>query len=162
MRVTTKTKITPKKKKMTQLKRPMTVADMKALIKDLPDEAYISFHSYDKGCGLNSYDMNDVWVFPKEPGAEPKALVMNPGDYYDPRRPGQVSTKKRDVIRKVQEVITFEDVPVLDPFMAGWNVHRAGGERAEGEEYEGCRRGWDEREKLHPRKPHGEEDPKEG
>jgi hypothetical protein len=72
---------------------------------------------------------------------------MNPGDDHDPRRPGQVS-RKRDIIRKIQELITSEDIPVLDAFMCGWNSHRADGERPIGEEYTGSRRGWDEREKL--------------
>lgn len=133
---------------MTELKRPMRVADMKELIKDLDDETLICFHSY-KGCGLNSYDLNDAWLFPKDK-TPVQALVINPGDDHDPRRPGQVP-KNRSIIRRLKHLIAFEDVSSLDPFMAGWNCHRAGGERAEGEEYAGCQAGWDEREKLCPR-----------
>jgi hypothetical protein len=70
----------------------MTVKMLKNLICELDDETLVCHHAHDKGCCLHAYDTEEVWMFPK---GDPKttAFVMNPGEYYDGRRPARKEVK---------------------------------------------------------------------
>lgn len=63
----------------------LTLKRFRELTAHLPEDAPIYYHAYYKGCGLQSYVEEDLWIFPK--GEPPVAVVINPGDDYDPRRP---------------------------------------------------------------------------
>ena len=71
---------------MIKNKIKITIKKLKKIIKNLPDDALVCYHGYDKGCCLNSYDLKEVWFFPKDESII-KALVMNPGNDYDSRKP---------------------------------------------------------------------------
>lgn len=70
----------------------LTIGKLRELIKDMPDEALVEYHSWEEicGCCLGNYTMEDVWKHPVDgilkPGHVP-ALVLNPGYDYDSRRP---------------------------------------------------------------------------
>jgi hypothetical protein len=70
----------------------LTVGHLRELIRDMPDEAVVSYHSWEEicGCCLSSYTLRDVWTYPADgilkPGHIP-ALVLNPGPDHDARRP---------------------------------------------------------------------------
>ncbi len=63
----------------------LTLKRFRELTAHLPEEAPIYFHAYEKGCCLSNYTESDLWIFPKE-GA-PRAVVINPGEDYDARKP---------------------------------------------------------------------------
>lgn len=71
----------------------ITAGLIRELVKNLPDDAPVFYHHYYKGCGLRSYELEDTWLFPV--GGPHTALVMNPGDTYDPR---QSSRRDRAVV----------------------------------------------------------------
>ena len=62
----------------------MTIKKLKSLIKDLPDDALVCYHAYDKGLCLSAYRIERVWTYPKGE-TDKKALVLNPGKDYDCR-----------------------------------------------------------------------------
>lgn len=64
----------------------LTIGEFRKMTAELPEETIITYHAYYKGCCLRQYSTEDVWMFPK--GQTPTtAIVINPGDDYDPRRP---------------------------------------------------------------------------
>jgi hypothetical protein len=71
----------------------ITAKRMMELLKQVPEDAMICFHGYDKGCGLHAYNDEDVWLYPKDE-EQKKVLVMNPGDSYD-GRPMEWKEKER-------------------------------------------------------------------
>lgn len=69
--------------------KKLTLGQFRELTKNLSDEIPIYYHAYDKGCCLNSYAESDIWFFPK--GQPTKAIVINPGEDYDSRKPTKVN-----------------------------------------------------------------------
>lgn len=75
------------------MKIKMTVGNLRAAIKDLSDDTLVCYHGYSKGCCLTTYDLQDVWTYPK--GADVvRAFVMNPGEDYDGRAAVAPTTKE--------------------------------------------------------------------
>lgn len=64
----------------------LTLKSFRELTKDLPEDTPIYYHAYYKGCCLSAYVSEELWIFPKD-GKLPKAVVINPGEDYDSRRP---------------------------------------------------------------------------
>ena len=62
----------------------LTKSGLIELMKDLPDDAAIYYHSYDHGLCLNSYRVSDAWLYPK--GQPARNLVLNPGNDWDHRQ----------------------------------------------------------------------------
>ncbi len=72
----------PKRKTRSTIKTSkMTLKEFRELTKDLPEDSRIYYHSYYKGLGLRSYEIEDSWIY------QNKNVVINPGEYYDPRKP---------------------------------------------------------------------------
>jgi len=64
----------------------MTIRKLKELISDLPDDAIVAFHAWDKGFALHPYDAKKTWTFPKDaPQNKIKTFVLNPDSTYDER-----------------------------------------------------------------------------
>lgn len=64
----------------------LTLKTFRELTAHLPEDMPIYYHAYDKGCCLGGYVTEDLWLFPKG-DAVPRAVVINPGEDYDHRRP---------------------------------------------------------------------------
>ena len=72
----------------------MNVKQLKELLEPLPDDAAVTFHGYDEGCGLHRYREEDVWTYPRgADSCEVKCFVINPGETYDGRRPSSANDK---------------------------------------------------------------------
>lgn len=67
----------------------LTLKLFKELTKDLPENTPIYYHAYYKGCCLNSYVTEDMWFFPHDKELK-TAIVLNPGEEYDGRRPKKI------------------------------------------------------------------------
>lgn len=57
----------------------MTIRELRKLIKGMPSDRMIMYHSYYKGCSLSSYDIDNTWI------SKDGHLVMNPALDYDNR-----------------------------------------------------------------------------
>lgn len=73
----------------------MKVSDLRLLIKDLPDDYYVGYHSYDGGCGHTSFASGWVYVDHTHRG-----LLLNPGENYDDRFP--ISVKEEISARRAK------------------------------------------------------------
>lgn len=76
----------------------MTIKLLKDLISDMPDDALVMYHSYDKGCCLSSYSTERAWKYPRNRmlnEGELPALVMNPDEDYDGRQPQKKGQKQQ-------------------------------------------------------------------
>ena len=68
----------------------MKISELRKMIKDLPDDWDVMYHASDHGCCHAHYpsDWNYIgpygWCYIDN---EHKAIVMNPGDDYDGRKP---------------------------------------------------------------------------
>ena len=62
----------------------LTLGEFRKLTAGLPYETPIAYHSYYKGRCLSSHTTEDVWLFPKDEAVK-RAIVINPGPYYDAR-----------------------------------------------------------------------------
>lgn len=62
----------------------LTLKRFRELTAHVPEDAPITFHGYDKGCGIHVYRPDDIWFYPKE-AETPSHVVLNPGDTYDGR-----------------------------------------------------------------------------
>ena len=65
----------------------LTLQKFRELTEHLPEETVIYYHAYYKGCCLQSYCDKDVGFYLKDDLGIPKAIVLNPDDDYDPRKP---------------------------------------------------------------------------
>ena len=67
----------------------LTLKTFRELTARLPEDTPIMYHAYYKGCCLTTYTDDDLWIFPKGATSmdEVKAVVLNPGEDYDGRRP---------------------------------------------------------------------------
>jgi hypothetical protein len=70
----------------------MTIKQFREATKALPDTAQICYHGYDKGCCLLPYDKSELWIF------EGQAVVINPGNDYDPRKPNRELSGKKTAL----------------------------------------------------------------
>jgi len=65
----------------------MTLGDFRNWTKDLPDSAIMAYQAYDEGCAISTFDMSEAWIYRNEIDKNDIAIVMNPGEDYDERRP---------------------------------------------------------------------------
>lgn len=68
----------------------MTIQQFIDFTKDLPRETLVVYHSYDKGCSLTPYDLEESWSN-KDIG-DNGVFVINPGEDYDGRKPKKTTT----------------------------------------------------------------------
>jgi hypothetical protein len=61
----------------------LTVGKLRELIADMPDDALVMYPVHHKVCCLKCYSVEHMWKYPKE-GKPKDALVLTPGDNYDP------------------------------------------------------------------------------
>lgn len=75
----------------TQPSTILTLGELRALTRDLPDDTRLYYHAYYKGCCLSNYQTDDVWLYPKD-GAPIKGIVLNPADDWDGRAARKTET----------------------------------------------------------------------
>ena len=65
----------------------LTLGEFRNLTVKMDDDIPITYHSYDKGCCLSSYRLEDIWIHPKNNKdlSLIKAIVINPASDYDSR-----------------------------------------------------------------------------
>lgn len=65
----------------------MNLGDFRKLTAELSDDVELMYPSLDHGCTLTNYKPEGVWVH-RDPGPlGMDAIVLQPGDDYDGRRP---------------------------------------------------------------------------
>ena len=68
---------------MNENKIILTLREFRKLTVQMDDNIPFTYHSYDKGCCLSSYKIEDFWMYPKNKSVE--AIVINPASDYDSR-----------------------------------------------------------------------------
>lgn len=61
----------------------------------LPATTPMTFHGYDKGCGIHCYTESDLWLFPVKDAVKTH-VVLNPGPTYDGRASDREDSSERE------------------------------------------------------------------
>lgn len=75
----------------------LTLQKFARLTAGLSPDTTITFHGYDKGCGLHAYSVPDLWLFPKD-DKDKRLVVLNPGPTYDGRASDREDSSDREVV----------------------------------------------------------------